>query len=95
MTELEKLQAELKALDDEAKAIQHKRGEILTRLAHQCPVKIGDVAECNGYSFAGKKMVVDSVHYYHRPYRGTLWDVGGVVLKKNGKPSKSRSEIYL
>ena len=92
MIELEKLQAELKAIDDEVKAVQSKRGAVRDRLATLCPIQIGDVVECNGFSHTGKKMVVEHVSYKPMSWSKSLWVCSGTILKKDGSPSKHVGE---
>lgn len=51
-----------------------------------CPYKVGDVVECKGYSYRGKKCQIASIGY--RIGRLSLrWQVKAVVLKADGTPS--------
>jgi hypothetical protein len=47
------------------------------------PIKIGDIIDVNGYSFSGKKMVVDSIYFRPDRWRNTLFVAKGAVLKKD------------
>ncbi|MCP4700471.1 MAG: hypothetical protein GY862_27005 [Gammaproteobacteria bacterium] len=92
MTELEILKAELAEIEKRIKAEQEIRGDVMAKLAELCPVKIGDVVEVNGWTFRGKKMLVDDVCYYTRTHRSTTWKCSGPILKADGTPGKNRGE---
>ena len=59
-----------------------------------CPHKIGDIVIINGYSYSGKKMIIDRIIFSEDSWRGD-WIVKGRLIKSDGKISdKIRVESW-
>lgn len=58
----------------------------------ECPIRVGDIVECAGYSHKGKKMQVDSVLPPKYSFDGD-WRVCGTILNKDEKPGKTKTSF--
>lgn len=81
------------------KAQQHKEDSASAYLKmkkefaiQECPLSIGDVTPCVGWSHKGKKMRITSIKPPKYSFDGD-WRACGVVLKKDGEDSKMNSDF--
>lgn len=84
---ISKLEKELGQAKEVLSKAQQALNDALDEMARQyCPHKVGDTIDCGGYSYRGKKMIVDRIaRTSHRSsYWPEKWRVFGRVLKKDG-----------
>lgn len=76
-----------------AEHAQTKAKDIAKAYAEQeCPLKVGDVADCAGYAYHGKKMQVESIDAPKLRFHG-VWEVVGTVINKDGTPGNNRCKF--
>jgi len=73
--------------------IKHNRAQFVLK---HCPIKVGDIVQANGYSHAGKDMMVDGVTIAMEWRSGITgqypaWYSWGRLLKKDGTPGKNNA----
>lgn len=57
-----------------------------------CPVKVGDIVEINGFSHRGKSILVDRVNVRNNWKTIFAFIASGKVIKKSGEPGSQRGE---
>lgn len=86
---IEAAQASANKAASEAKALLNE--ELLT-----CsPVKIGDIVEANGYSYTGKKMVVERLWFTITGWKGDGIMAKGPIIKADGSPSLNEGDHFI
>ena len=85
----EELLTSVAALDVEIAAKQKERDSLLQRWANAvCPHQVGDVVMARGYSYKGKRCRITKV-FAKEDWKGLLWAVYAVVLRKDGSDSRN------
>ena len=90
---MSKLLSDLKEIDSRIQKLENAR-KIMRQLyaEESCPFKIGDIVTCYGYSYTGKKMIVERI-YFSDWIQSHGWAVEGLILLDNGKPGSRRTNF--
>lgn len=99
--EARRLTDELNVVDRELQAARRVRADTLARLAHKCPVRVGDVVTSNslplgvllGRSIKVERIVVVDASTFAR--RVWAWKLLGKVLNKDGRPGRREAWAML
>lgn len=78
-----------------AALLKARRYEKLDKIAEKyCPVRIGDVVECNSYVHHGKKMIAEKIRVDLGTY-SSGFIITGPIVKKDGTPSAAQEGRYV
>jgi hypothetical protein len=81
---------EVQEMDEEHRLWTERRQRLFKEwIETECPYKIGEViiVPRKTYAYEGKQMCITSI-FVTRVWKGFVWKVLGIVLKKDGSESK-------
>lgn len=85
------LEAAIRATEQARKEETNLRAEIVKEY---CPIKVGEVIDCQGYVHKGKKVKVTNITLVPSWKRNSYkWSIRGIVLKKDGSESSFRTDF--
>lgn len=91
MDTLKLLETGVVDLDAKIDAMEKERARLLEAICETiCPLKVGEVVKCVGYTYRGKDMRITKRRVKPKWKGGWLWEVCGSILKADGSDSTNR-----